>query len=49
MEYYERTFTDLEEARITAKETKGKITSFLSLDEHGEIITVYCVKYRQLF
>lgn len=49
MEYYERTFTDLEEARIAVKETKGKLSSFLSLDENGEIITVYCVKYRQLF
>ena len=48
MEYYEKTFTDLEEARITAKETKGKITSFLSY-ENGEIITVYCVRYKQLF
>jgi hypothetical protein len=49
MEYYEKTFTDIEEARIAAKETKGKISSFLSLDENGEIITVYSVKYRQLF
>lgn len=49
MEYYERTFTNEEEAKKAAKETKGKITTFLSIGENEEIIVVYSVKYKQLF
>jgi len=49
MEYYERTYTNEQEAREAAKQTKGSLSSFLSIGEHEEIITVYVVRYKQLF
>lgn len=49
MENYERYFTDRKNAKETAKQTAGHITSFLSIGENGEPITVYKVTYKQLF
>ena len=46
---YERTFRTLEGAKEAQKIVGGKISSFLSTDENGEIITVYELKYNQLF
>lgn len=46
---YEKTTESLEEAKEIQKKTKGKISSFLSINENNEIITVYTVKYKQLF
>jgi hypothetical protein len=46
---YERITESLEEAKEIRKQTGGKITSFLSNNEKGEIITVYVIRYRQLF
>ena len=46
---YERTFRTLEDAKEAQKIVGGKISSFLSTDENGEIITVYTLKYNQLF
>lgn len=49
MMMHERCFRTLEEAKETQKITGGTISSFLSTDENENIITVYCVRYRQLF
>ena len=49
MDYYERYYTDYEEAKRVKKETHGKIDSFISTDENGNPITVYVVRYKQLF
>ena len=49
MYIYEKCTTDQEEAKKIAKETKGKISTFLSIDEKENPITVYCIKYKQLF
>lgn len=46
---YERNYTDPEQAKEAARQTGGRITAFISTDENGEPITVYCVKYKQLF
>lgn len=50
MENYERTTLDPEEARRIAKETCGKITTFLTVDGPGhETVTCYRVTYPRLF
>jgi hypothetical protein len=47
---YEKCFRTLEEAKAYRKQIKaGKITTFLSTDENGEIITIYCLRWKQLF
>lgn len=46
---YERYTESLEEAKEIQRQTGGKITSFLSTNEKGETITVYVIRYRQLF
>lgn len=49
MELYERNFTDYAKAKEAADITGGTISRFYSMDENGEPIIVYCVKYRVLF
>lgn len=50
MEDYERTTLDAEEARRIAKETGGKITTFLTVDgPELKIVTCYRVTYPRLF
>ena len=46
---YEKNFRTLKEAKEAQKIVGGKISNFLSTDENGEIITVYELKYNQLF
>ena len=46
---YEKDFKTLKEAMEAQKIVGGKISSFLSTNEKGEIITVYTLKYKQLF
>jgi hypothetical protein len=46
---YEKCFLTKEEARECAKLVHGRIFTFLSTDEHGEVITIYAVRYKQLF
>lgn len=47
---YEKCFKTLEEAKAYKKKINaGKITTFLSTDEHGEIITIYCLRWKPLF
>lgn len=49
MHIYEKCFLTYEEAKEAQKITGGKITTFLSTGNNGEIITVYAVRYEQLF
>lgn len=49
MHIYERCFLTYEEAKEAQKKTGGTISSFPSTGENEEIITVYCVRYKQLF
>jgi hypothetical protein len=50
MYVYEKCFKTLKEAKQYQKAVKaGKITSFLSLDENGEVITIYCLRWKALF
>ena len=46
---YEKIFRTLKEAKEAQKIVGGKISNFLSTNEKGEIITVYTLKYKQLF
>lgn len=46
---YEKCYLTKEEAKEAEKKTGGKISEFLSTNENGEIITVYAVRYKQLF
>ena len=49
MKYYERCYTSIKEAKQAQKIVGGTITSFLSINEKEEIITIYCLRYKQLF
>lgn len=49
MHTYEKCCLTYEEAKEVQAITGGRITTFLSTGNEGETITVYCVKYKQLF
>lgn len=49
IDYYERNYIDYNEAAQTAAATNGNITTFISTDEAGQPITIYCARYPQLF
>lgn len=49
MEFYEKNYINYEKAKEAAKITSGKISTFLSINEKEEVITVYCVRYKVLF
>lgn len=49
MKTYERNFTDLKAAQECRKITGGKIFKFWSIDEDGQPIMVYSVRYQQKF
>ena len=49
MEFYEKNYINYEEAKKTARITGGKISTFLSINENEEVITIYCVRYKVLF
>ena len=47
---YEKCFKTLAEAKEYKKKIgAGRITTFLSLDENGEVITIYCLRWKVLF
>lgn len=49
MQEYEICFLNYEEAREAQKKTGGTIHTFLSTGKNLETITVYAVRYKQLF
>jgi len=49
MEFYEKNYINYEEAKEAVKITGGKISTFLSINEKEEVITIYCVRYKVLF
>lgn len=46
---YERNYTSLDDAKQAQQIVGGTISSFLSIGQNGEFITVYCLRYKQLF
>lgn len=49
IDYYEKCFKTLKEAQECKALTGGTISTFLSIGEHEQPITIYCVRYKQLF
>ena len=49
IDYYEKDFYNYNDAKKCADIVGGTISTFISINEAGEYITVYAVKYKVLF